>query len=327
MGKLSLLKLAGLALAASLTASAAQALELKYLSSWTPNNKGTWSTEQMFMRLVQEESKGRLTIKRSGPEAVPFVRTAPTGRRWRIRHPHYPRRLSCWHDGHRHGARRHRRRSRQAARNRHLGIRQQALPEVRPHLAGGWSPQGKSGYQIILREAVGPDGTLKAARSGARRPTIPLLKALGASPVVLAPTDVYTSLEKGVVDGAAWPSVGVVDMKWSEVAKHYVQPFFGVSTLQLFINTNTFNRLSAEDKSAARRRPQDGEDNLDRIRQDGDGGNRTDEKAGMKEPDCRKSSKASSDRCSPKASGPLPSPRIRLRRELPQTGDRQEHGL
>ena len=45
--------LGGFAMAAALSLSiAAQALELKMLSSWTPNNKSSWGTEQMFMTMV-----------------------------------------------------------------------------------------------------------------------------------------------------------------------------------------------------------------------------------------------------------------------------------
>jgi TRAP-type C4-dicarboxylate transport system substrate-binding protein len=237
----------GLAFAASLAATTASALELKYLSSWTPNNKGTWGTEQMFMRMVQEESKGRLTVRRSGPEAVPaFEQLQPVGAGVfdiLITHGAYhagTTAIGMALDGI----------NGDPAKRRETGIWEFANKHYQKFgvTTLAFVPQGKSGYQIILRDAIGPDGTLKGRKIRGTQTYHPLLKALGASPVVLAPTDVYTALEKGVVDGAAWPSVGVVDMKWPEVAKHYVQPFFGVSTLQLFINTNTFNRLSAEDK-------------------------------------------------------------------------------
>ena len=60
----------------------------------------------------------------------------------------------------------------------------------------------------------------------------------------------FKALEKGVVDGVAFPTVGVVDMKWNEVAKYYLLPSFGISTLQIFMNASAFNRLSADDKAA-----------------------------------------------------------------------------
>jgi len=102
------------------------------------------------------------------------------------------------------------------------------IEKVRAALLAGYqkvkikiAPGRDVAWVRAVREAVGPD--------------------------VIAPTDVYTALEKGVVDGVAFPSVGIVDMKWSEVAKYYMQPFFGISTLEIFMNQNAFNRLSADD--------------------------------------------------------------------------------
>lgn len=242
-----ILRLAGAAVAASLLASAAQALELKMLSSWTPNNKGTWGTEQLFMRMVEEESKGRLTIKRSGPEAVPsFEQLQPVGAGVfdiLITHGAYhagTTAIGMALDGIQGDPDKRRETGIWEFANKHyqkFGV--VTLSQI---------PQGKSGYQIVLRDAVGPDGSLKGRKIRGTQTYHPLLRGLGASPVVIAPTDVYTALEKGVVDGVAFPSVGIVDMKWSEVAKYYMQPFFGISTLEIFMNQNAFNRLSAEDK-------------------------------------------------------------------------------
>jgi TRAP-type C4-dicarboxylate transport system substrate-binding protein len=51
-------------------------------------------------------------------------------------------------------------------------------------------------------------------------------------------------LDKGVVDGAAWPSIGVLDYKWNEVAKYLMRPLFGSSTYYLFINSKAWSALS-----------------------------------------------------------------------------------
>ncbi len=239
-----------LSAAAALTLSmTAQALELKMLSSWPPNNKGSWITEDLFMKMLPVESNGRLTIKRSGPETVSsFEQLQPVSAGvFDILYSH-----GAYHYG-----------------STGIGVALDAVngDPVKRRETGIWDladkhyqkfglksiaqiPQGKLGYHMILREPVGADGGLAGRKIRGTASYHPLIRGLGGSPVVIAPTEIYSSLEKGVVDGAAWPTVGVVDMKLTEVAKHYVRPTFGVSTVLFFMNMNAFNKLAAEDKKA-----------------------------------------------------------------------------
>ena len=53
---------------------------------------------------------------------------------------------------------------------------------------------------------------------------IPFMKALGASPVTMAPTDIYTAMERGVVDGFMWPRVGMISWSLQEVTKFMILP-------------------------------------------------------------------------------------------------------
>lgn len=235
--------------AALLSSAIAQAAELKMLSSWGPSNRGTWVTEQAFIKMLPEQSKGRLTISRSGPEAVPsFEQLQPTAAgvfQLLITHGAYhygTTGIGVALDAVKGDP----------TQRRQTGVWDLADKHYQKHglKAIAMIPQGESGYHMILRDAVGPDGGLKGRKIRGTASYHPLIRALGGSPVVIAPSDVYTSLEKGVVDGAAWPTVGVLDMKWNEVAKFYVRPSFGVSTLQIFMNLAAFNRLSDEDKKA-----------------------------------------------------------------------------
>jgi TRAP-type C4-dicarboxylate transport system substrate-binding protein len=41
-------------------------------------------------------------------------------------------------------------------------------------------------------------------------------QALGATVVQTAPGEVYTALERGVVDGYGWPITGIFDLGWQE---------------------------------------------------------------------------------------------------------------
>ena len=53
----------------------------------------------------------------------------------------------------------------------------------------------------------------------------PLVAALGGSPVTTAPAEVYTALERGVVDGFLYPQgTGIIETKWYEVVDYVVDP-------------------------------------------------------------------------------------------------------
>ena len=62
------------------------------------------------------------------------------------------------------------------------------------------------GYHIVLRAPVSPAGDL-AGRKIRGTPSYNTVINAGGSPVVLPAGEVYSSIEKGVVDGAAWPAV------------------------------------------------------------------------------------------------------------------------
>jgi TRAP-type C4-dicarboxylate transport system substrate-binding protein len=53
---------------------------------------------------------------------------------------------------------------------------------------------------------------------------IPFFKALGASPVTIPPDEIYTSMERGVVDGFMYVNVGPVSWGLQEVTKYVIEP-------------------------------------------------------------------------------------------------------
>ena len=69
------------------------------------------------------------------------------------------------------------------------------------------------------------------------------IKALGANPIVIPPTEVYAALERHVVDGYCWPSVGIRDWGWDKVTKFVVDPGFYNVPNPVLINLKTWNSL------------------------------------------------------------------------------------
>jgi TRAP-type C4-dicarboxylate transport system substrate-binding protein len=71
-----------------------------------------------------------------------------------------------------------------------------------------------------------------------------IFQALGATVVTTAPGDVYTALERGVVDGYGWPIGGIFDLNWQQHTKYRVDPGFYDAEVSLLMNLAAFNRLN-----------------------------------------------------------------------------------
>jgi TRAP-type transport system periplasmic protein len=73
-------------------------------------------------------------------------------------------------------------------------------------------------------------------------------QALGATVVQTAPGEVYTALERGVVDGYGWPITGVFDLGWHEKTKFRVDPGFYSAEVSILINKNSLAKLNDAQK-------------------------------------------------------------------------------
>ena len=70
-------------------------------------------------------------------------------------------------------------------------------------------------------------------------------QALGATVMQTAPGEVYTALERGVVDGYGWPIHGIFDLGWQEKTKFRVDPGFYNGEVSLVVNLDKWKSLSA----------------------------------------------------------------------------------
>ena len=73
-------------------------------------------------------------------------------------------------------------------------------------------------------------------------------QALGATVVQTAPGEVYTALERGVVDGYGWPITGIFDLGWHEKTKFRVDPGFYSAEVSILINKSTLAKLNDAQK-------------------------------------------------------------------------------
>jgi TRAP-type C4-dicarboxylate transport system substrate-binding protein len=73
-------------------------------------------------------------------------------------------------------------------------------------------------------------------------------QALGATVVTTPPGEVYTALERGVVDGYGWPIGGIFDLNWQEKTKARVDPGFYDAEVSLIMNLDSWKKLGAQQR-------------------------------------------------------------------------------
>jgi TRAP-type C4-dicarboxylate transport system substrate-binding protein len=74
----------------------------------------------------------------------------------------------------------------------------------------------------------------------------PLVNALGGAPISMAPGEIFTGMERRVVDGFGWTYTGIDLFGLHEVTKYVIDhPFYSLDTVVL-MNKSVYDRLSPE---------------------------------------------------------------------------------
>ncbi len=117
----------------------------------------------------------------------------------------------------------------------------------------GWVAAGV-GYHIWLRDEPQLDenglpvlDNVKIRSSGFYNPW---LHHYGATTVTVPAPDIYNALERGVVDGAAWPGLGITDYGWEKFIGYRIDPPVWQFDNLLWMNQDKWNSLSDEQRSA-----------------------------------------------------------------------------
>ena len=117
----------------------------------------------------------------------------------------------------------------------------------------GWVAAG-IGYHVWLANEpkLKADGTpdlagLKVRSSGLYKPW---LDAMGATNVMVPAPDIYGALERGVVDGAAWPGLGITDFGFEKFIKYRIDPAVWQFDNLLWINAKKWRSLNKAQQAA-----------------------------------------------------------------------------
>jgi TRAP-type transport system periplasmic protein len=230
-----------------LCAPTVQAAEYRWLNSWDRNFPQTTLLVEPYLKAVEAASGGNIKFLVSGPETVPsFEQLQPVASgAFQFLFTH-----GAYHFG-----------------TTPLGAVVEALTgTAEQRKASGvfeavdkhyqklglkviaWNMSVDGAYNIVLRRPPTAKGDLEGFKIRGNPTYLGVLQMLGASMVTMPPSEIYTSLEKGVVDGFCWPSYGMVQSRLHEPAKFFVRPAFGFGTNPTIVNLAAWNRMPAADR-------------------------------------------------------------------------------
>ena len=81
-------------------------------------------------------------------------------------------------------------------------------------------------------------------------------QAMNAQVMTTAPGEVYTALERGVIDGYGWPIHALFDLNWQEKTKYRVDPGFYNAEVGLIMNLDKYKSLTPAQRDYLNRKAQ-----------------------------------------------------------------------
>lgn len=233
------------------SAASAQKMTLKFLTAWDKRVQGTPKIAYRMGDMVKKATDGRITMRFSGPEVIKSRQQfQPTSRGVFDMNlsvaPYYVgttgvhmaafalhadtedwRKKGYWDYF-----------------DNEMGRFNQKMIA---HVMGA---TGADAFQVLLKRPLDKGALpLKGRKIRANGFYKPVIVPLGGSMVNLNGGEIYSALQKGVVEGAAWPVQGAIDFKWYEQAKYMMRPRFGVSPYTVTMNMDRFKKLSKADQA------------------------------------------------------------------------------
>jgi TRAP-type C4-dicarboxylate transport system substrate-binding protein len=116
----------------------------------------------------------------------------------------------------------------------------------------GWTASGGR-FRIYMKDPPKFDADGMLDLSGVKLRDNPIygafFRAMNASTHPLPSTEVYSALEKGVVNASAWATIGLKGLKWDKFLRHAVEPEFYHTDIGWFINLDRWNSLDADTRT------------------------------------------------------------------------------
>ncbi|ETA79507.1 TRAP transporter substrate-binding protein DctP [Youngiibacter fragilis] len=105
-------------------------------------------------------------------------------------------------------------------------------------------------YNLYMKKEIKSIDDFKGLTIRATPAYQAFVESLGAGVVNMAPGEAYQALERNVIQGYGWPSVGVKDFGWQEVSDYIVQPSFYNVDVAIMMSDKAWSKLSANQQKA-----------------------------------------------------------------------------
>jgi TRAP-type mannitol/chloroaromatic compound transport system substrate-binding protein len=228
--------------------SSAQAADLRLLMSWDKSNSAAYAVVETFVKTVHQSKGATVKITLNGPEVVPpFQQIQPVSAGvFDMLYTH-----GAYHGGSKGLALAADAIDLDPYKRREAGIFDFIDHYYQKHnnlKMVSLPAQSLAGYQMIIKAPLSAENDVKGRKIRGVSSYHGVIRALGGAPVVLPPGEIYSALEKGVIDGFCWPAGGVLSAKFHEVAKFALRPTFGSTNAPILVNLDRWKKLTKDEQ-------------------------------------------------------------------------------
>ncbi|MFB4164245.1 TRAP transporter substrate-binding protein DctP [Alteribacillus sp. JSM 102045] len=103
-----------------------------------------------------------------------------------------------------------------------------------------------SQYRLYLTEEVESAEDLAGLRIRGTSTYVPTLESFGTEAISLESGEVYTALERGMIDGVAYNEFGITDISAEELLEYQVSPSFNTLDGVILMNLDAFEQLPGD---------------------------------------------------------------------------------
>ena len=113
-------------------------------------------------------------------------------------------------------------------------------------------PHASAQYILMLKDEPKPDGkggySVGGAKIRGQAHYAAMIRNIGGVLISIPPSEIQTSLERGLAVGLGWVTVSYAEQGWSKYVKYMIDPPIGHVSLAVIVNSRKFDSLPSKAK-------------------------------------------------------------------------------